>query len=100
MTAFKSSVEVTVVDINPERIAAWNSDSLPIYEPGLYDIVRASRDGISIDVTTHYCHSKSDNQAPNLRFSTDVDKAIAEADLIFVRLMSLNLCVFFDMQLR
>ncbi|HOC19176.1 MAG TPA: hypothetical protein PKK95_12950, partial [Vicinamibacterales bacterium] len=31
---------VTVVDINAERIAAWNSDTLPIYEPGLDEVVR------------------------------------------------------------
>ena len=66
VTAFKSSdIEVTVVDVNPERIAAWQSDSLPIYEPGLYDIVRAAR-------------------KTNLFFSTDIDEAIKDADLIFV----------------
>jgi UDPglucose 6-dehydrogenase len=56
---------VTVVDINPERIAAWNSDELPIYEPGLDDIVRAVR-------------------GKNLFFSTDVEKGIRENDIIFV----------------
>jgi len=35
--------EVTVVDINPERIAAWNSDQLPIFEPGLEVLVQAQR---------------------------------------------------------
>jgi Predicted UDP-glucose 6-dehydrogenase len=34
---------VTVVDINEKRIAEWNSDVLPIYEPGLDEIVRAAR---------------------------------------------------------
>ena len=64
--AFKSvNIEVTVVDVNPERIAAWQSDSLPIYEPGLYDIVRDAR-------------------KTNLLFSTDIDQAIMDADLIFV----------------
>ncbi len=38
---------VTVVDINPERIADWNSDDLPIYEPGLDEIVRARAEGTS-----------------------------------------------------
>lgn len=88
MTAFKSDIEVTVVDINPERIAAWNSEFLPIYEPGLYDIVRAARDGISIDATTQHIQLQSDigrKHLVNLHFSTDIDKAIAEADLIFVR---------------
>ncbi|KAF7732523.1 UDP-glucose 6-dehydrogenase 1 [Apophysomyces ossiformis] len=58
-------IKVTIVDINPDRIAAWNSDKLPIYEPGLEDIVFA-------------CRGK------NLFFSTDVDATIEEADLIFV----------------
>lgn len=61
-------IEVTVVDINAERIAAWNSDHLPIYEKGLDEIVFASRD-------------------KNLFFSTDVDRGISEADIIF---MSVN----------
>jgi len=58
-------VKVTVVDINAARIAAWQSDSLPIYEPGLQEVVRA-------------CLGR------NLFFSTDVDAAIAAADMIFV----------------
>ncbi len=56
---------VTVVDINPARIAAWNSEELPVYEPGLYDVVKPCR-------------------GRNLFFSTDVDKGIQEADIIFV----------------
>lgn len=87
MTAFKSNVEVTVVDINPERIAAWNSDFLPVYEPGLHEIVRAARDGVSIDATTQHVHLQphiGHNLKANLYFSTNVDKAIADADLIFV----------------
>eukprot|EP00049_Salpingoeca_infusionum_P023437 m.12116 g.12116 ORF g.12116 m.12116 type:complete len:464 (+) comp5803_c0_seq1:632-2023(+) len=59
------NVKVTVVDINAERIAAWNSDELPIYEPGLDDVVRE-------------CRGK------NLFFSTDVNQGIKDADLIFV----------------
>jgi UDPglucose 6-dehydrogenase len=56
---------VVVVDINEARIAAWQSDHLPIYEPGLDDLVRATRN-------------------KNLFFSTEVDRHIAEADIIFV----------------
>jgi UDPglucose 6-dehydrogenase len=56
---------VTIVDINPERIAQWNSDHLPIYEPGLDGIVRAVRNR-------------------NLFFSTDIENGIREADIIFV----------------
>lgn len=66
MIAFKApDISVTVVDLNEKRIAAWNSDSLPVYEPGLDDIVRTAR-------------------GRNLFFSTDVKGAIAAADIIFV----------------
>ncbi|MDR2692831.1 MAG: UDP-glucose 6-dehydrogenase [Chitinispirillales bacterium] len=57
--------KVTVVDVNPARVAAWNSNALPIYEPGLFDVVRQAR-------------------GRNLFFSTDIDAAIDEADIIFV----------------
>ncbi|MCB0213157.1 MAG: saccharopine dehydrogenase NADP-binding domain-containing protein, partial [Anaerolineae bacterium] len=56
---------VTVVDINEERIKAWQSEELPIYEPGLYEVVKEAR-------------------GRNLFFSTDVNANIAEADIIFV----------------
>lgn len=62
------NITVTVVDISKERIAAWNDtnlDNLPIYEPGLAEVVAESRD-------------------KNLFFSTEVDKAIQEADIIFI----------------
>ncbi|KXN88423.1 UDP-glucose 6-dehydrogenase [Leucoagaricus sp. SymC.cos] len=60
-------IKVTIVDLNKARIDAWNSPDfkLPIYEPGLEDVVRQAR-------------------GRNLFFSTDVDKAIEEAQLIFV----------------
>lgn len=66
--AFKCPhIQVTIVDLNQARIDAWNSPdfNLPIYEPGLEDVVRQAR-------------------GKNLFFSTDVDTAIREADLIFV----------------
>ncbi|XP_028753786.1 UDP-glucose 6-dehydrogenase 1-like [Neltuma alba] len=59
------SIEVTVVDISQSRISAWNSDHLPIYEPGLQEVVQK-------------CKGK------NLFFSTDVGKHVSEADIIFV----------------
>jgi UDPglucose 6-dehydrogenase len=58
-------IEVTVVDPDAVRIAAWNSDSLPVYEPGLDDVVRTAR-------------------GRNLRFCTDVRAAIRTGDMIFV----------------
>ncbi|KAI8355614.1 UDP-glucose/GDP-mannose dehydrogenase family, NAD binding domain-containing protein [Choanephora cucurbitarum] len=58
-------IKVTIVDLNQARIDAWNSDKLPIYEPGLEEVV-------------------FDRRGKNLFFTTDVDSAIQEADLIFV----------------
>jgi UDPglucose 6-dehydrogenase len=66
MIALKApDIEVRVVDMNAARIAAWSSDTLPIYEPGLGEVVRATR-------------------GKNLHFSTDVKGAIAGADIVFV----------------
>jgi len=61
-------IQVTVVDLNEQRIAAWNDsnlDNLPVYEPGLAEVVGTAR-------------------GRNLFFSTDVDKAIREAQMIFM----------------
>jgi UDPglucose 6-dehydrogenase len=61
-------IKVTVVDLNADRIAAWNDpnvDNIPIYEPGLSEIVAESRNR-------------------NLFFSTDVEAAIDEAEMIFI----------------
>ena len=57
--------KVTVVDINRARIAAWQSDQLPIYEPGLDAVVRQAR-------------------GRNLFFSTHIEQGIRAADIIFV----------------
>ena len=56
---------VTVVDLNQNRINRWNTDELPIYEPGLLEVVQEAR-------------------GRNLFFSTDIPQAIAEADILFV----------------
>jgi UDPglucose 6-dehydrogenase len=56
---------VTCADVNPERIAAWESDDLPIYEPGLEEIIKATR-------------------GRNLFFSTDISGCIRDNDIIFV----------------
>ncbi len=58
-------IEVTVVDPNESRIAAWNSERLPVYEPGLDEIVREAR-------------------GRNLHFKTDIKEAIRSGDIIFV----------------
>ncbi|KAL8637407.1 MAG: hypothetical protein Q9228_005317 [Teloschistes exilis] len=88
--ALKANVEVTVVDINADRIAAWQSDELPIYEPGLYEVVRAARDGVSPSLhdSGQDLHGLSQDaygaHRPNLFFSANIDQAIKNADLIFV----------------
>lgn len=62
------NLKVTVVDINEARIAAWNDDNLdnlPVFEPGLDKVVGRAR-------------------GKNLFFSTEVDKSIDEAEMIFI----------------
>ena len=61
-------IKVTVVDISEEKIALWNNKDLnllPIYEPGLDKVIEQTR-------------------GKNLFFSNDVDKAIEEAQMIFI----------------
>lgn len=61
-------IKVTVVDLNEARIAAWNdenTDNIPVYEPGLSEVVAEAR-------------------GRNLFFSTDVDQAIEDAEMIFI----------------
>ena len=60
-------IKVTVVDLNADRISAWNGslENLPIYEPGLSDVVNIAR-------------------GRNLFFSEDIDKAIDQAEMIFM----------------
>lgn len=61
-------ITVTIVDVNPHRIAAWNSQDLsqlPVFEPGLADVVGECR-------------------GRNLFFTTDIDRAIDEAQIVFV----------------
>jgi UDPglucose 6-dehydrogenase len=57
--------KVTVVDINEDKINAWKSDELPIYEPGLLDVVKQAR-------------------GRNLFFTTELEKNIKESEIIFV----------------
>ena len=56
---------IEVVDINEERIQQWNSDDIPIYEPGLEEIVKQVR-------------------GKNLFFTTGIANGIKQADIIFV----------------
>ena len=60
-------ISVTVIDLNEARIAAWNSEALPVYEPGLDEVVRRTR-------------------GRNLRFISQREgaAAVAEADAVFI----------------
>ena len=58
-------IPVHVVDVNASRVAQWNSSDLPVYEPGLQEVVEEAR-------------------GRNLTFSTDVEGAIRDANLIFI----------------
>ncbi|WP_223550130.1 UDP-glucose 6-dehydrogenase [Aestuariivivens sp. NBU2969] len=61
-------IKVTVVDVNAKRVAAWNDtdlSKLPVFEPGLDEVVKEARN-------------------KNLYFSTNIDQAIDEADMIFI----------------
>jgi UDPglucose 6-dehydrogenase len=58
-------IKVTVVDVDARRIAAWNHGPLPVFEPGLDEIVQQAR-------------------GRNLFFSTEIDAAIREAQMIFI----------------
>ena len=62
------NITVNVVDLNQERINAWNNKDLskiPIFEPGLSEIIKNVRD-------------------KNLFFSNDIESAISSADIIFI----------------
>ena len=58
-------IDVKVVDINADRIRQWNSDELPVYEPGLLEVVQECR-------------------GRNLSFTTEIDAAIRDAEMVFI----------------
>jgi len=58
-------IKVTVVDVSQKQIDAWNSDHLPIFEPGLLEVVQK-------------------NRGKNLFFSTSIDETIEESDIVFI----------------
>ena len=105
-------INVTVVDRDPVRIKQWKSKHLPIYEPGLHEILRIARDGSkpcafynevtrseSLDSmsSTSSAESECESQCgehrdeiaipariPNLFFSTEISKTISEADIVLI----------------
>lgn len=113
MMAFQNPhINVTVVDRDPVRIKQWKTKHLPIYEPGLYEILRIARDGSkacsfyneathsdsldsmsSASSSTSECESQCGDhrdeiaiqpRVPNLFFSTEISKTISEADIVLI----------------
>lgn len=90
MALHNPNVEFTVVDKWETRIRRWKSGHLPIHEPGLHDVVRIVRDGAQEFSATKGSQksfnlpSTTLNFRPNLFFSTDCARVIAEADLIML----------------
>lgn len=83
-------VRVTVVDRYEPRIDAWKGRHLPIYEPGLKDVVRLARDGggrrkrkLSDSQAAHEPDGLLERQ-PNLFFSTACTEEIAKADMVLI----------------
>lgn len=105
-------IKVTVVDRDPVRIKQWKTKHLPIFEPGLDNVLRIARDGSkqigfynepsrsdSLDSMSNASSAESECEsqcgehrdeisvparAPNLFFSTEVSKSISEADIVLI----------------
>lgn len=105
-------ITFTVVDRDPKRIAQWKTRHLPIYEPGLQEVLRIARDGSrtcgfyneahrmdsldgmsSASSATSECESQCGEhreeiavqaRAPNLFFTTEVSKSISQADIVLI----------------
>lgn len=89
IVAYKNPhVKVTVVDRDDRRIRRWNSRHLPIYEPGLSEIVRIARDGLQGRHEKDPVESQETPElrarSPNLFFSTDVSQCIQDSDVVFI----------------
>ncbi|OOF95201.1 hypothetical protein ASPCADRAFT_169590 [Aspergillus carbonarius ITEM 5010] len=79
LALYNPSVEVTVLDRDPRRIQSWRSSHLPVHEPTLYNVVRATRDGADVaDANEAYSRRQ-----PNLFFTCD-STSIAQADMVFL----------------
>lgn len=80
-------IRVDVLDKDPRRVRRWNSPHLPIYESGLIDIVRVSRDGAKTVLRApadKETQSPSTEHIPNLFFTTDSQTSLAKADMVML----------------
>ena len=89
---YNREVTVTVVDKDVARIARWNSQHPPIYEPGLQEILRITRDGTN---TYQFNQNRGGNppaeisqvtvgRLPHLFFTTDMEKSVQTANIISI----------------
>ncbi|KAI3000053.1 hypothetical protein CBS147346_7246 [Aspergillus niger] len=83
LALYNPSVAVTVVDRDPRRIRSWKSAHLPVHEPTLYNVVRATRDGSDVAQSVGNEGSVHSRRQPNLFFTCD-STTIADADMIFL----------------
>lgn len=65
MASHCPDIHISVVDMNKRRVDAWNSAHLPIYEPGLEEVLKRTLNR-------------------NLFISTDVQGAVADANIVFI----------------
>lgn len=77
-------IRVDVLDKDPRRVRRWNSPHLPIYEPGLVDIVRVSRDGAGARLRDASIQDTAVDRIPNLFFTTDSQTSLAKADVVML----------------
>ncbi|GKZ32857.1 hypothetical protein AbraIFM66950_002501 [Aspergillus brasiliensis] len=79
LALYNPSLAVTVLDRDPRRIQSWKSVHLPVHEPTLYNVVRATRDGSDVAQNV----GNYSRRQPNLFFTCD-STTISEADMVFL----------------
>ena len=96
-------LNVTVVDVNPEKIKAWNGplDKLPVYEPGLSDVVKEARGRnlfFSDDIAGNIEKSEMIFMAVNTPTKTEGEGAGMAADLRYVESCARGYCQIFKIR--
>lgn len=84
MALHNPQIKVTVVDKDDRRIRRWNSRHLPIYEPGLGEIVRISRDGLNPESSSGLLDKADTPRQANLFFSADVSRCISDSEIVVI----------------
>lgn len=92
------SVHFSVVDKDASVIEAWNSDHIPIFEPGLEDIIFDDAEPLpgvkgselhpiqskTQSASPNYCHRRRTRRLANISFSADICKHVTDSDIIFI----------------